>query len=232
MNKTVIYAGTRNVYRNMETAAKSLLDHTKPEKIIFLTEDPEFPEPLPENIRCMDVSGQTFFPPDGANYHSRWTYMSLMRLALAELLPDENRVLWLDIDTVVIDDIARIFDTDLGDCCMAAVEEPARSATPFIYYNAGVLLMDLQKMSGGLCSELIRDVNQIPLRFPDQDIINLLCQTKIRKIHPVWNSCLWTGQPINSRIIHFAADRNYENRKLFQKYMQKDWGMIKNACTG
>ena len=35
MSKIVVYAGTRNVYGNMVTAAKSLLCHTRVDRVWF-----------------------------------------------------------------------------------------------------------------------------------------------------------------------------------------------------
>ena len=61
----------------------------------------EPPEPLPDVIRCINVSGQQWFDPKNVNCRKRWSYMSLMRLALTQLLPEEHLVLWLDIDTIV-----------------------------------------------------------------------------------------------------------------------------------
>ena len=223
MRKVVVYAGTRNVYGNMVTAAKSLLLNSPVDQVYFLIEDDEFPEPLPDVIRCINVSKQDWFPSDGANYNSRWTYMTLMRLALPEILPDEHRVLWLDVDTIVIDNISALFDTDLEGCYFAAVEEPSRSKRPFIYHNTGVLLIDLDALRDGKYKRLITFANGFRMDFPDQDCINLCCQRQIKVISPVYNSCAWTAQPLNAKVIHFAAQRDYANQTLFKQYAKMRW---------
>ena len=128
MKRVVVYAGTRNLYRNMTTAVKSLLSHTHIDRVWFLIEDDEFPEELPAVIQCKNMSGQQWFP-DGPNTRKRWSYMSLLRLALHEILPEEDRVLWLDIDTIVNTDITDLMKTDLDGCYVAAVEEPRRRPT-------------------------------------------------------------------------------------------------------
>ena len=84
MRRVAVYAGTRNIYNNMVVAARSLLWHTRMDRVVFLIEDDTFQEPLPSVIETMNVSGQEFFPQDGPNYQSRWTYMTLMRLVLPE----------------------------------------------------------------------------------------------------------------------------------------------------
>lgn len=225
MNRVAVYAGTRNLYHAMSVAAYSLLVHTKMDRVIFLIEDDEFPEPLPDVIECINVSKQTYFQPDGPNFVTLWTYMTLMRLALPIMLPEEKRVLWLDVDTIVEEDISELFDTLMGDCYVAGVPEPSRCKEPFMYINTGVLLMDLEKLRDGKCNEFLGFVGKHILKFPDQDCINLLCQGKIKKLDFVWNSCPWTYEPDDRKIVHFAADRNYERRLLFKKYERaKDEG--------
>ena len=217
-NRVVVYAGTRNLYHHMTVAAKSLLTHTKVDRIFFLIEDDEFPEPLPDVIECINVSDQQFFPHDGPNYKCRWTYMTLIRLALPFIFPEEKRVLWLDVDTLVVEDISEIFDTDFEDCFVAAVVEPERSSKPFVYFNAGVLLMDLEKLREGKCQEWIDYINTHKLTFTDQDCINLLCQGKIKPISPIYNSCEWTHEPDDRKIVHYAGDNNWHRRFLFRRY--------------
>ena len=225
MRKVVVYAGTRNVYHSMAVAAKSLLHHTPVDWVWFLIEDETFPEPLPDVIRTMDVSGQTWFP-DGPNTRKRWSYMSLMRLALPEILPEEDRVLWMDIDTIVEDDITELFETDMDDSYFGMAEEPMRSKRPFRYYNAGVMLMDLAKLRDGKYLDLIDYVNRREMDFPDQDVINLLCQTQIKEISPYYNSNKWIVEIVDPAVTHFAADRNYEARDLWQKYDRMEWRVI------
>lgn len=225
MRKVVVYAGTRNVYHSMAVAAKSLLNHTPVDRVWFLIEDETFQEPLPDVIRTMDVSGQTWFP-DGPNTRKRWSYMSLMRLALPEIFPEEKRILWMDVDTIVHCDISDLFETDMDGCYVGMAEEPIRSRRPFRYYNAGVMLMDLEKLRDGKAQELIDFVNRREMDFPDQDVINLLCQTQIKEISPYYNSNKWIVEIVDPAVTHFAADRNYEARDLWQKYDRMEWRVI------
>lgn len=228
MRRVAVYAGTRNIYRNMVTAAKSLVNSTRMDRVLFLIENPAFPEELPDLIETMDVSGQRWFSPDGPNYNNRWSYMSMIRLALHELLPEEKRVLWLDVDTIVNRDIGELFETDLEGCYVAAAEEPIRSKNPFVYFNTGVMLMDLEKLRDGMADEMIRLVNTRKMWFPDQDTVNLLCQTKIRPISPKWNSNKWIVEVKDPYITHFAADREYWTRNEWRKHEGTEW-RVKDA---
>ena len=225
MRRVVVYSGTRNVYHNMTVAAKSLLRHTHIDRVWFLIEDDAFPEELPEVIRCRNMRYQTWFP-DGPNTRKRWSYMSLLRLALPEILPQEDVVLWLDIDTIVNEDIGPLFDTDIAGFYVAAVEEPMRSKRPFLYFNAGVMLMNLDELRCGKYRELIRYVNEHEMDFPDQDVVNLLCQTRIKPIDPYYNSNIWIVDVEDPAITHYAAQRHYENNELWKKTDRMEWRVI------
>ena len=96
--KAAVYCGTRNLYANMLTAARSLLIHSDVEHIYFLIEDNIFPIELPSEISCINVSGQTYFTPDGPNYNSSWTYMVLIRAALSKIFPHLDTILSLDVE--------------------------------------------------------------------------------------------------------------------------------------
>ena len=61
MRRVAVYMGTRNYYPLMVSAAKSLLANTRMDRVWFLIEDDEFPEELPDVIRCKNISGQTLY---------------------------------------------------------------------------------------------------------------------------------------------------------------------------
>lgn len=218
-----MYAGTRNVYPDMVTAAKSLLLTTRVDRVVFLTEDDTFPEWLPKIIEVKNISGQTWFDPAGPNYSCRWTYMTLIRLALPEILPEEDRCLWLDVDTLCVQDIGDLFDMDLQGNTVAMAEEPTRSQNPFVYHNAGVCLMDLRQMAGDRMRDMIRMINTRAFTAPDQDALNIRLQHEILTIPPVWNSSNWTKSVWDARIVHFAGDRAYTTRSQWHEWQAKNW---------
>ena len=228
MKRIAVYAGTRTVYGMMACAAKSLLAHTRMDSVWFLIEDDVFPDELPDVIHTKNVSGQTWFDPDGPNYQSHWTYMTLVRLALPELLPDASRVLWLDIDTIVYDDISDLFDMDMAGNYVAMVREPKRCLFPFRYFNAGVCLMDLDAIrADGIHHKWMRLVNTEPFTAPDQDAINLICQGEIYELGPEWNSAGVITQDAAEPIIkHFAGYLRGSGKDIFKHYHDEKWRVI------
>ena len=227
MRKTAVYAGTRNVYPCMGAAAKSLLRECrgKIDRVYFLTEDDAFPEELPDVIRVINVKDK-FTQPGTVNYENPWTYMTMARLALHRILPDEARVLYLDVDTIAMTNMIELFDVDLGGNLIGGVREPKRCLDPFVYVNAGVLLMDLEKLRGGFGDEMLAIANRKKLKCPDQDAINLICQGRIQELNPIYNASDWTQLPMNAKIYHYAGVRNYTEYKLFKNYMNMKWGDI------
>ena len=215
----VVYAGTRNQYHKMVLAAKSLLAWNDV-KVKFLIEDDEFPEPLDPNIECINVSDQHYFPVFSPNYSQKWTYMTLMRLAFPLMFPDEDRILWLDNDTFIKGDIAPLLEIDLKEYVAAAVVEYPRCIEPFLYFNAGVLLMDPKRING---RELVDYINKHKLLFPDQDCINILLQGRILPLDTKWNASQFTGDPPDSVIVHYAGAYKQLASRAFGKYENKEW---------
>lgn len=230
MRRVAVYAGTRNVYGMMAAAAKSLLATTHMDAVYFLIEDDAFPEPLPGPIGVVNVSSgswsaKSYFNPEGPNYNSQWTWMSLVRLVLPDLLIWEKRVLWLDIDTIVEQDIGELFDRDLAGNYVAMVEEPVRSKYPFTYHNAGVILMDLDKLRADFTwRKWIKLVNREPFTAKDQDVINLICQGEILTLGPEWNSAGHITQNAEDPYIrHYAGSLRPSGAAAFARYEKAEW---------
>lgn len=225
MRRVAVYAGTRNVYPMMMAAAKSLLAHTQMDRVWFLIEDDEFPEPLPNLIRTENAARYSIFDPNGPNYNSKWTWMTLMRLVVPVILAWEDLVLWLDVDTIVEQDIGDLFDIDMAENYVAMVAEPARSKFPFVYHNAGVMLMDLDRIrEDELVKRWIRLIDRDPFTAPDQDVINLICQGEILTLGPEWNSAgAITQDARNPYIRHYAGYLRPLGLPVFEQYRKSEW---------
>lgn len=221
--RVVVYAGTRNLYHQMTVAVKSLLAVTRVDRVVLLTEDDTFPEWLPGMCSTMNVRRQTWFPPDGPNYRSHWTWMSLMRLVIPLLLPDEDRALYLDVDTMAVQDAGPLLDLDLHGNLMAGVLEPLKCYGTTRYFNAGVLLMDLEALrESGTVEEMVKAANYRRWGFPDQDVINHVCSRRMGAVDTCWNS-MGFNPADDPKIIHFAADRGYISRPEYLAAEQAEW---------
>jgi len=217
---------TRNLYGDMETAAKSLVANGGADIVHFFVEDAEFPRDLPDCIEVHDVSGQLFFPPEGANTATRFTYMTLMRCVFHNLLLDVDKLLYLDCDTVCIADVKQIWDIDVSNAYFAATPENwARSRPGLVYCNVGVCMMNLANLRDcGKGDEIVDVLNAHRFEWPDQDALNYLCQGYIAHLPSGFNSCPWTvddGSP--ERIVHFAARDDWRGDPRVREYRDMDW---------
>ena len=201
--KTAIYMGTRNLYEHMLPAIKSLIMNSDVDKIYIGIEDETFPYKLPDICETINLSKQTIFSKDGANFHNRYSYMVMMRIALAKILPDElDRVLSLDVDTIVDKDISELWDLPINDYYFAASHEWHKAEKDYLYCNVGVCLFNLKKMRDGKTDELIHVLNKIKLDFVEQDALNMLCQGYIYDMPSEYNSNYYTEPCENPKIIH------------------------------
>jgi lipopolysaccharide biosynthesis glycosyltransferase len=131
-----------------------------------------------------------------------FTPANYYRMLLPELLPALPRVLYLDADIVVADDVAPLWRTDLGGHELGAVPNVLHPknpqdhvfnlglAAPRDYLNSGVLLMDLERMrETHLTQRLLEFAERHPqlMRYADQDAFNGLLQGRWQRLHPRWN---------------------------------------------
>ena len=111
MDRVVVYAGTKNIYDQMYVALKSLLANNLIDRVYLLLETDTFSYFLPENVHIINVSNQDYFHVGSANFNSPWSYMAMMKCVLSDIFPKEQKILWLDCDTIVNADISELFDS-------------------------------------------------------------------------------------------------------------------------
>ncbi|HFI0939043.1 TPA: glycosyltransferase [Streptococcus suis] len=123
------------------------------------------------------------------------------RMAFASLLPDLDRILYLDSDILAQKDLQPLWETPLDGAYMAAVSEPPSEGgfdyrrsigmtDPTYYFNSGVLLMDLKKIREDKIESLLFECGHTikdKIRLQDQDIINVALEGKIKSLDPIYN---------------------------------------------
>ena len=238
--RTAVYAGTRNVYGDIETALKSLLYNTKVDRVYLLTEDDELPfsAELPEYVKVINVANQTYIRKDSPNYDTPWTYMALVRAALTKILPDEDRVLSLDIDTIVDKNIGELLDVDMNGCYIAGVNEPEKQGFPQPYVNCGVLVMDLRLLRE-IDDKILHSLNTEYTFANEQDVFNKMCRGRIKLLPSRYNASSFSAPCGDPKIIHFAgigehlpwSRRRWQDSPLVQKYKRISWEEIKCRNT-
>ena len=158
-------------------------------------------EVSPENERLL-MSAAENYPNGTVRLHNCDTYIREIRenyrptgwkgtcnaylyMFMEELFPDLDRILWIDGDTVNLQPLKELWETDLtGKVLGGILDIPAFLAvapddpfwdTPF-YFNGGVLLFNLQECRKRHIDAVLQDwVKKYgsSFRFPDQTLFNL-----------------------------------------------------------
>ena len=225
--KAVVYAGTRNLYPDMVTAVKSLLIHTPVDRVFLLIEDDEFPYEVGKKVECINVARQNIFKSNSPNYNTHWTYMALMKAGLSKIFPDLDRVVSLDVDTIVCEDISVLWTLDMGGCYFGAVQEYSTGYRPFgpKYWNAGIVVWNLAAMrEDGTDDKLIHAINYEQFRCPEQDAMNKACAGRIYDLPVRFNEGLACGITNYPAIVHYAGVVHWQTSvslprwQLLEKY--------------
>ena len=219
MTKAAVYSGTKNVYQELLTAAKSLLEHSDVEKIYFLIEDDIFPYELPKEIECINISNQAYFDKNGPNYDNVCTYMVLLRAAYSKIFPNLDRILSIDMDTIVNENISDLWDLDLTNCYIAAVEETQLSEEEGSYFNMGVAMLNLKKIrEDKKDDEMIEAINTYWYRYKEQDCFNEFFRGYALILPSDYNCCKQAAEPQREKITHFAGLYKLDKYPHFNYY--------------
>ena len=213
--KVAVYTGTKNLYPEMVAAVKSILINSDVDEVWLFIEDDEFPYPLPNMVKTKNVSGQKYFKPDGPNMNSKFTYMAMMRAVLYKEFPKLDKILALDVDTIVDKDISELWDMDLGETYyLAAVPEFRRSFRDDIYVNIGVALYNLELLRDGKGDEVVKMLNEGNYTYLEQDVFNQRCKGKILALPSDYNATYYTEPTNHPKIVHYAGVKHDEWRRL------------------
>lgn len=158
-------------------------------------------------IRFADVSGMVeAYQLQTNNPHiSVETYY---RFLIQRVLPDYDKVLYLDSDLIVKDDISLLYSIDLGDSLLAAardidfvgnldIKDENRLAyatgvlhldDPYGYFQAGVLVLNTAETRKLHPFETWLELaSNSEYLYDDQDILNAECQGRVKYLDTAWN---------------------------------------------
>jgi lipopolysaccharide biosynthesis glycosyltransferase len=151
----------------------------------------------------------------------RFGHVVWLRFLLPELLPDVDRLLYLDADTFVVADFMSLAELDLAGAPLAAVQNVATPtqqdrlaalgiAEPSHTLNSGVLLMDLARMRAeDLLGQVVLTTAERAdeLQWPDQDVLNLVCAGRWQALHPRYNvqNSFFEWGPLAERVLGPSA---------------------------
>lgn len=211
----VAYATNTKYAQYLAVSLYSLLSHQRLDgdaqwHIHLLSEDnkvlahPALQE-IQERFPDAFLESHTIKAENYEGYQHKWYNLhSMLRGFLPDLIPEIERLLYLDVDTLIVGDLTPLLNMDMRGCALGMVEEifhrnprgekkAHKIGVP--YFNSGVILMNLQQL---------REEN-FPQRFwehmtshltdydyPDQDTINVMYKNQILPLSQVYNVMNYT----------------------------------------
>lgn len=172
--------------------------------------------PIRANMEALD---------DRMSNRLRCDYFTLtiyFRLFIPSMFPQYDKGIYIDSDIVLTDDIAKMFDIDIGEnyigACndlsiadippLVAYTEKAVGVNAKEYINSGVLLMNLKKMrDDDLEGHFLALLNKYHFDSiaPDQDYLNAMCNGKIYYLEEKWDTMPNDAKPMltETSLIHY-----------------------------
>lgn len=133
---------------------------------------------------------------------SRWSPVIFYRLFAGQIFPDVKKLLYLDSDTLILNDLSELYNTDISKYTIGAVPDMAphedlnnpngiyvadfakKHLKNGPYFNSGVLLINTKEQTKNI--ELLKNI-KAELKYPDQDILNIALQGKIKPLDLKYN---------------------------------------------
>lgn len=226
----IVYALTRNVYDWILPSLRSLAETNPKARVFVLAEDDELPFDLPMSVEVVNVSGQKFFP-DIATHRTEdfGGYINHLKVCYSSILP-VNKVIHLDIDTIICDSLEGLWKTDISGKWFAAVPEKQTWYKPFgdRYFNMGVALFNLAQLrKDKVQDEMIEYLMTTNQPYADQNAWNKFGteQGKAEVLDQRYNESRVTGMTENPAIVHFCSypdwwtNKRIPRREYLERYM-------------
>lgn len=189
------------------------------------------------------------------DYYSNTTYF---RLFIPDMFPQYRKALYIDSDTIVVGNIAELYDHKLGKLYAGVCPNRVVAQTDILgdyvekvlgvkrtrYFNAGVMLMNCSQFrENHLLDEFLEMLHvYLFVVAQDQDYLNLICKNQVLYMEPKWNAQVFGELACPEEevgLFHFnmaAKPWHYEDCRLaeyFWKYakMTVDYDAIKEGLA-
>lgn len=215
----VVYSLTRNVYDWLLPSVRSLAKYNSSARVFILAEDDELPFDLPIKAEAINISGQKYFPNIAKHRSEAFGgYINHLKIWYSDLLP-VNKVIHLDIDTIICDKLDGLWKTDVNGKWFAAVPESQTWYRPFgdKYFNMGVALFNLQQIRKDKKQQEMTDfLLNTKQPYADQNAWNKFGKPAILDLR--YNESKVTGYTDDPAIVHFCAVPDWwTNKKMFRR---------------
>lgn len=158
------------------------------------------------------------------------------RILLPDLILDIDRLYYIDADIICLKDADSLFNINLEDNIIIAVADSekmnnkrnkALNLKQHIYFNAGVLIIDIKKWNDNKISDrILTIINRYRniIKYEDQDALNIVLSKKVKYISKKFN-CI-NLKDINVEeivLLHFANHPKPWNEDWPLNFMYNDF---------
>ena len=157
------------------------------------------------------------------------------RLFLPYVLPAKvKKILWLDADMIVKENIMDFYNTDISNHYILATKGPdsenkvERKKVLGIspernYFNAGLILFNIEKIRSEITEDQLREYindNKTKFKYFDQDVLNVL----------LGDNAIYYEENIYNNQRHFSKDNNFKDAQIihYTSFM-KPWKYYYNG---
>lgn len=161
------------------------------------------------------------------------TVETFFRFLIQKILLDYKKVIYLDCDLVIEEDISKLYSIDINQYYLAATLDPdfigqvngadiktlsytknkLNLKDPYKYFQAGVLLLNIANMRKAYTLEEWLKFCLEDYKYSDQDVLNIYCQGKVKYLDMNWNVLHDCSKYRVNYVIKLAP--NY----IYQEYM-------------
>ena len=246
---SVVFALNNSYLKYFSVVLQSLIVNANPQyfyDVVVLevdiseTHKQQIKKILPANIHIRFYNISEFFYEKFSQLSlvskQHWSIEMYFRLFIPFVMQEYKRVLYLDTDMCVNNDLVDLFFYDVGENEIAAVkdtispvvylpryaqrknffEKHLQMSCPENYFNSGMILFNIKQIGLEKYLQRLLEGFKLPVQFPDQDILNYIFNENVCYVENKWNYMygwsVWDLSYINN--LHGTF------RKLFLKARQ------------
>ena len=175
------------------------------------------------------------------------------RFYIIQMFAEYKKVLYLDCDMIVVDDISKLYSINIDNYYAAVVEdfavvnsfiknrqelyskyswnqylEEKLHKKDKICFNAGMLLLNLENLRKDKIEQKLFDFleQESPLQYQDQDVLNAVFDCKVKFIDEKFNllQSRFTKEPV---IVHYIGSNKPWNSYKANEYFELYWKYLK-----
>jgi len=236
----VVFSVDDNYVKYLSVALVSMIKNSSPsykyDIVILYTDLSEENKKKIKSLSCENCTIEfhnVTYKVKHHNLYNRAHYSISMyyRILIPEIFANFKKVLYLDCDIIVIDDISKLFFTSIKSAwigaCINYVNNDMRRYTNYkfnidypYYFNSGVLIINNEMWKNNnvaeKCFEYLSRVKD--LVCPDQDALNVVCRNNVEYLDDKWNFA-WQHIVLDSAI-------SIEQKRKIDKIIENDKSII------